>query len=105
MLTVSFFASIPPWTTLFLFLIVFVIGGSSNVAQLAGDSGFGLWSLWCSWWLLLFFANPIALAVLTVTALCPPYPPRHGKSFVARLCSVVGAALAWYVVVTWFPDA
>lgn len=101
----SFVASILPWTTLALFLIVFVIGGSSNVAQFAGESGFELWSLWLHAWPLLLFGNLIAIIVLPIIALWPPYPPRYLESFVARWCAVVGAGLAWHTVVTYFPDA
>lgn len=104
-LVVSFFASILPWITLLLFLVVFVIGGSSNVAQLAGESGLELWSLWLHPWPLLLFGDLIAIIVLAILALVPPYPPRYWTSFLARWCSVGGAALAWYTVVTYFPDA
>ena len=104
-LVASLVMSISPWMTLLLFLIVFVIGRASNVAQLTGDSGFELWSLWCNSWPLLLFGNLFALIALPITALCPPYPRRYWASFTARWCAVGGAALAWYTVVTYFPDA
>jgi len=104
-LSVSFYGSILPWITLILFIVVFVIGGSSNVRQLAGKSGYELWSLWCGMWPLLFVGNPVAFLVLAITAMFPPYPPRYWQSFVARLCGVVGAGVAWYMTVTFFPDA
>ena len=101
----SVVASVLPLVTLLLFLRVFVIGGSSNVAQLAGESGLDLWSLWFHAWPLLFFGNPVAFMVALVAALLPPYPPRRWQSFASRACAVVAASFAWYTVVTFFPDA
>ncbi len=104
-LIVSAVASVPPALTLLLFLRVFVIGGSSNVAQLAGESGFDLWRLWFHVWPVLFFGNPLAFAVALVAALLPPYPPGRWQSFASRVCAVIAASFAWYTVVTFFPDA
>jgi len=104
-LWVSGLASILPLITLLLFLRVFVIGGSSNVAQLAGDGGYSLWSLWFDAWPILFFGNPIAFLVALVAAFLPPYPPSHWRSFASRACVVVAACFAWHTVVTFFPDA
>jgi hypothetical protein len=78
-------ASVLPLITLVLFLRVFVIGGSSNVAQLAGESGFDLWSLWFHAWPLLFFGNPLAFLVAVTAALLPPYPPSRWPSFASRV--------------------
>lgn len=104
-LVVSGVASIPPLITLLLFVRVFVLGGSSNVAQLAGEDGYDLWRLWFQAWPLLFFGNPAAFLVTLGAAFLPPYPPRHWASFVSRLSAVSAAACAWYVVVKFFPDA
>src|SRR5207302_5916122 len=62
-LYVSTGASLVPHITLVLFIRVFIIGGSSNVAQLAGEAGFGLWSLWAGAWLPLFCGSPVAFVV------------------------------------------
>src|SRR5437763_2671659 len=70
-LYVSTAASLVPLITLVLFLRVFVIGGSSNVAQIAGEAGMGLWSLWASAWLPLFCGIPIVFVVLLVAAMRP----------------------------------
>jgi hypothetical protein len=104
-LKVSALASILPSITLILFITVFVIGGSSNVAQLAGEAGQGLWTLWAGFWPLLFIGNPIAFFVALVTAFFPPYPPTHWKSLASRVSAVVAASFAWYVSVMLFPDA
>jgi hypothetical protein len=104
-LVASGVASVLPLITLLLFLRVFVIGGSSNVAQLAGESGLDLWSLWFHMWPLLFFGNPLAFWVTAGAALLPPYPPGHWPSFASRVCAVVVAGFAWYTVVKFFPDA
>jgi hypothetical protein len=97
--------SILPLATLLLFLRVFVFGGSSNVAQLAGGSGMSLWSLWFHAWPLLFFGNPLAFLASLVVALLPPYPPGRWRSFASRVCAVVAAGFAWYMVVALAPDA
>ena len=104
-LVVSGYASVVPLVTLLLFLWVFVIGGSSNVAQHARFSGLDLWSLWFQAWPFLLFGNPLSCLVAVVAALLPPYPPRHWKSFASRVCAIVAAGFACYVVVTFFPDA
>jgi hypothetical protein len=104
-LIVSGVASAPPFVTLVLFLRVFVFGGSSNVAQLAGESGLDLWRLWFHAWPLLFFGNPLAFLVALAVAILPPYPPGRWQSFASRVCAVVAAGFAWYMVVTFFPDA
>jgi hypothetical protein len=104
-LALSGLASILPLITLLLFLGVFVIGGSSNVAQIAGESGSSLWGLWFAAWPLLFFGNPVAFLVAVVATFLPPYPPRHWKSSASRACAAVAAGLALYIVVTLFPDA
>jgi hypothetical protein len=104
-LYVSGVASILPFATLLLFLRVFVIGGSSNVAQLAGPSGSSLWSLWFHAWPLLFFGCPLAFVATAAATIVPPYPPVYGNSFVSRLSALVSSGCAWHVVVTCFPDA
>ena len=104
-LVASGIASIFPVTTLVLFICVFVIGGSSNVAQLAGPSGYGLWELWYHFWPFLFFGNPVAFFVSIVIAILAPYPPKYWASFTSRLCACIVAGFSWYIVVTYFPDA
>lgn len=104
-LIASTLATILPLITLLLFVVVFVIGRSSNVAQLAGESGYKLWSLWCGVWPLLFLGNPVALLGTLVAALLPPYPPRYWQSFTSRIFAIAAAGFAWYTVITFFPDA
>lgn len=101
----SLLASCASLLTLAAFLWVFVIGGSSNVAQMAGPAGLKLWSFWFEAWPFMLLANPLALIFLLVAACCPPYPPRHAHSFGSRVCAFVAGAIACYVVVTCFPDA
>src|SRR5438477_7462456 len=71
-LMASAFASILPLMTLILFLRVFVIGGSSNVAQLAGDEGYDLWHLWFSAWPLLLLGDPAGVLIGLVALAIPP---------------------------------
>ena len=70
----SLVASCASLLTLAIFLWVFVIGGSSNVAQMAGPSGLKLWAFWGAAWPFMLMANPLALLFLVVSACCPPYP-------------------------------
>lgn len=104
-LILSALGSLVPASTFLLFLLVFVIGGSSNVAQLAGEPDMGLWRLWFNAWPMLLFGTALSGLVSLATALSPPYPPQHVKSFVSRWCGVASAAFSWYVVTTFFPDA
>ncbi len=104
-LTLSGIASMLPFFTLLLFLFVFVIGGSSNVAQRAGQSGMDLWGLWFDLWPLLYFGNPPAFFVVCLAALLPPYPPNRWHSFASRVCAIFAAGFAWFIVVMCFPDA
>jgi hypothetical protein len=104
-LKVSALGSILPIVTLLLFITVFVIGGSSNVAQFAGEAGRGLWTLWLVFWPLLFIGNSISFFVVLVAVFCPPYPPNHWKSLVSRVSAVVAASFAWYTSSNFFPDA
>jgi hypothetical protein len=104
-LKVSALASILPLVTLLLFIKVFVVGGSSNVAQFAGEAGRGLWTLWFIFWPFLFIGNPIAFFVVLLAAFFPPYPPTHWKSLVSRVSAVVAASFAWYFSATFSPDA
>ena len=102
---IAAYASVLPLLTLLLFIRVFVIGRSSQVAQLAGDSGFELWRLWTDFWPLFFFSSPIVFLITLVAALLPPYPSRFWPSFVCRFCAVVSASCACYTVIVYFPDA
>ncbi len=104
-LTTSTVVTLAPLVTLLLFTKVFVIGHSSNVAQIAGDAGFSLWALWEGTWPLLLIGNGIAWPVAVVATVLPPYPPRHWMSVVARFLAVLLATFAWYTVATYFPDA
>ena len=104
-LIASGLGGILPLATLLLFIRVFVIGGSSNVAQLAGYEGRALWTLWFHAWPLLFFGNPIAFWVGLVAGVLPPFPPQYWASFISRWCGIVAAAFAMYCVVRCAPDA
>lgn len=95
-------AAVVPVITLMLFVRVFVVGGSSNVAQLAGDNGFSLWSLWAGWWPLLFFGNPISFVVALIASICSPY---EWPSLLARWCGIMTAACACHAAFKYFPDA
>jgi hypothetical protein len=104
-LLLSAVATIPPLITLAVFLVVFVIGRASNVAQLAGPNGSGLWMLWASGWIFFVAINPIAFIVGVVAILLPPYRPLRWRSLVSRFAALGCSACACYAVGTYFPDA
>jgi len=98
-------SGVVPLITLLFFLRVFVIGGSSNVAQLAGDDGQDLWSIWFHAWPMLLVANPPSMMLAVVAVLLPPYSRRGWASHFSRGGAVVASACACYVVLKYFPDA
>ena len=104
-LTASVLATFVPLVTLVLFVHVFVIGHSSNVAQIAGESGYELWQLWFHSWPLLLFGNGIAWLAAVIATVLPPYPPRYLTSLGTRFLTVLLVTFAWYTVTTYFPDA
>lgn len=87
-------ASALPLVTLILFFRVFLIGGSSNIAQHAGESGLDLWSLWFHAWPLLFFGNPSSFVAAIAALALPPYPPKYTASFAYRVCAVIASVCA-----------
>jgi hypothetical protein len=97
-------AMVGPLITLTLFLAVFVIGGSSNVAQLAGNRA-DLWSLWFDAWPILLLVNPLSVALAVVSAALPPYGMRYAGAW-ALPCAVLACAVAAaHVTFRYFPDA
>lgn len=92
-LALSMIASLPPVAAFAIVLHVFVIGGSSNVAQGAVDTG-DLWSLWVHAFCPLFFSNLCAFPVVLVAACLPPYPPEHWATFGSRVVAVAHVACA-----------
>lgn len=102
---VSAIASLVLCLELVLFVRVFVIGGSSNVAQFAGAEGHGLWREWFKAWPLFMCGSPLALLVTFAAALFPPYPARHPASTTSRVCGVIAALCACLVTLSAPPDA
>ncbi len=103
---VSGIASVVPLLALVLFVLVFVVGGASNVAQMSnGDEQRRLWSLWVETWPMLLLGCPASLAAQAFAAALPPYPPAAWCATACRVCGVIAACGAWYGVMTWFPDA
>jgi uncharacterized BrkB/YihY/UPF0761 family membrane protein len=94
-----------PICTLLLFISVFVIGGASNVAQVAGEQGLSLWKLWHSVWPLLWIGNPISLTCLSILLFFPPYPDRNWKLFICRISAVLSSIFATIVSTMLYPTA
>ncbi len=104
-LLISGLSSVLPLIALVLFLRVFVIGGSSNVAQMAGEDGYALWKLWFSAWPFLIFGIPVAGIASIVAVLMPPYSLRTWPSALSRAFAVGAAGLSFFHVAKYFPDA
>lgn len=104
-LITSMVTTIFPLVCLVFFLRVFVLGGSSNVAQFAGEERMKLWSLWFSVWGYLFLSTSLAFVINLVAVVCPPYLPRYSVSFLSRVCAVVATCFAFDAVSSYLPDA
>jgi hypothetical protein len=104
-LVVAILAALFPFGTFSIFVAVFVIGQSSNVAQIAGSDGMDLWTLWFNAWPALFICNPASFGVALLTLAFPPYSSRSWDVWAARVAACGSAACAWYAVIQWFPDA
>lgn len=104
-LIASWIASVSPLLTWIVFLRVFVVGGGSNVAQVAGEDSYALWRIWYGVWPLLSLGNFLGLTIVAITTLLPPYPPKCWPSWLSRACGIVGGGFALYVVAAFLPDA
>lgn len=102
-LLLSALSSIPPLVGMVLFAYVFVIGRSSNVAQLTGRHD--LWKLWCDAWLYLMLGIPIAQIASVFALLLPPHELRAWPSLASRGLAILVAGLSFICVVSHFPDA
>jgi len=102
-LILSAIGAIIPVLTLVLFLRVFVIGHSSNVAQLAGEDGFELWRLWCHSWPLMFFGNPVSFFIEFASCFLPPF--KNPPSYWGRILGIIASGCATHVTLKYFPDA
>lgn len=95
--------SIAPLVTLALYGYVFMIHGSSNVAQLAGDEGFAAWRLWSHAWIPLFYGNLIgAVASLCLLGM-PPY--SYMPLVLSKTMLLMACVMSWLLVCAAFPDA
>ena len=101
----SLIVSLVPVASLLAFVMIFVIGGGSNVAQIAGERGMDLWSLWVDLWLPLYLGTLVAVVGGVILAILPPFPPRRWWSTLARLCGVGGALLAAWFLAEFAPTA
>jgi hypothetical protein len=97
--------AVAPAAALALFAWVFVIGGSSNVAQFAADGGLGLWRLWSHAWPVLLLGNAASVLLNLAALSLPPYPSADGRMFASRVCGLVAALSAVLVLIGLAPDA
>lgn len=104
-LILSAAGSLSPLATLVLVVWVFVVGGSSNVAQFAGESGLGLWSLWFRAYPWLLLGNPIGTLMCLAAVALPPYPSTDPPSYLSRVCGLVAVVIATGVTILLVPDA
>ena len=99
-LWLSGIVSVFPLLTLVVIVRVFVIGGSSNVAQFPDPYGSRLWA---TNWYCLFWGNVIATMMLLAILALPPYPPRRWLSFLSRVFAVISSGYALYTVLRFHP--
>lgn len=104
-LWISAVSSVLPIVALLLFIAVFVVGRSSNVAQLAGAGGHELWRLWLHAWPFFIFGIPLAAIASIIAVLMPPYSLRTWPSTACRAIAVLAICLSYIHVVKYFPDA
>ena len=74
--------------TFVCFTLVFIVGRSSNVAQMAQPDGMDWWSFWFNVWPFALFSNMALVVVSAVFVFLPPYPRRYWKSSLCRLYHV-----------------
>jgi hypothetical protein len=104
-LVLSAVGGVTPAAALVLLTWVFVIGGSSNVAQFAANGGLGLWSLWSHVWPVLLLGNGVSVLLNLAALSLPPYPSVDGRMFASRVCGLVAAGSAVLVLIGLAPDA
>ena len=104
-LFISAICSAIPSYTLILFVRVFVVGGSSTVAQLNGEGRLYLWSMWVSPWPMLCVGNAVVFVIVSFAILLPPHLPRQRLSFLSRVFAVPLPMCAFYALVKLAPDA
>ena len=94
--------SLISWFTLTVFVLVFVIGGSSNVAQLAGSSGMDGWAIWFNCFPVNLVGN---LLSIIVTVFCIFGSRKLLASRFLTLAAFICAVIAFYITIEHFPDA
>ena len=99
-------SGLPSVLTLLLFVYVYVLGGASNVVQLAGEgSGLHYWKVWFNVWPLLVLTNPPALLVALVVLVRPCHSRQHRLALVGRFAGVAALLISNYLVFALYPTA
>lgn len=104
-LVLSSIGSIAPLISLIVFVWVFVVGRSSNVAQVAAGSDQNLWSFWFHSWPALLLANGCGVMIHLFALGLPPYPWEDGESYFGRCCGLIATGSALATVYWLMPDA
>lgn len=104
-IVVSGVAMIHPVLTLVVFTLVFLVGRSSNVAQLAGSGGYDWWGLWFDFWMPALLATPVAGLVVLVALILRPWNLRDVTAGALPLSAAIAVLAAGALLVTYFPDA
>ncbi len=104
-LIVPLVSAIISFWTFVCFTLVFLVGGSSNVAQFAQPDGMNWWSFWFSWFRPLLAANLLLLLVSGVFVFLPPYSPKQWQSTLCRLMACAGVLLSLSHLFGYAPDA
>lgn len=91
--------------TLVAFVLVFIVGRSSNVAQFAGKAGLDWWSFWFKIWGINAIGSLILGLIGAVTLFWKPRPTRDAVSFSLRVVVLAGILLSLYHTFRFMPDA
>jgi hypothetical protein len=91
--------------TLSLSMSVFVLGGSSHIRQVAGESGYQLWELWKNSWPTLVFLNPLSILLALLSAYLPPSSRQNLDWLWLRFFVILGAVISVCLTIDKLPNA
>jgi hypothetical protein len=91
--------------TLCISVYVFAIGGSSNIRQLAGASGYQLWEMWKDTWPTFLLLNPLSILLALIAIYLPPSSMQNRDWMWLRFFVLLGAAISVCLTVGKPPDA
>jgi hypothetical protein len=91
--------------TLAIALWVFVIGGSSHIRQIAGESGHQMWEVWKDAWPKLLLLNPLSILMALISIYLPPSSRAHRDWLWLRFFVLMGAIISVCLTFGKLPNA